>query len=86
MDVRCPVCAEPWDTDELHYLDIPFKQAYRKFQIEGCAVFGNRHNIPQDEEERRRINDQTAIIRGMYDILGDDVDGAAAEMEDLFDG
>jgi len=51
MDIHCPVCAEPWDMDELH--DVPgltFEAARRRFAKEGCRVFGSEHNSPGDAD------------------------------------
>ncbi len=92
MDVRCPKCNEPWDNDELHETiaedwyrahseaDLPTGDAYRplytaivaRFQQVGCEVFGTSH---ADTE----ANPGVALI---YELLGDDMDGAASLIED----
>jgi len=74
MDLRCPECGEPWDMDELH--DVPglsFQDAWRTFKRIGCAVFGTKCGSGASDPR----------VRAVYDVLGDDVDGAAAEVEDL---
>lgn len=77
MDIYCPVCGEPWDSDELHYeaeeAGKSFEALYKKFKKVGCAVFGTAH---ADSEADPRI-------KATYDLLGDDVDGAASLFEDL---
>lgn len=62
--------------DELHDVSgNTFQQAYRQFQVTGCAVFDTSHNSV--------INaDAAAASNALMSILGDDVDGVAAELED----
>jgi hypothetical protein len=77
MDIYCPVCGEPWDLDELH--DVPgvsFEEARRRFAAEGCAVFGSTHNAVVDADTAAK----SAIL---HELLGDDIDGIAALMEDV---
>ncbi len=77
MDIRCTVCGEPWDADALH--DVPgltYKRAAEAFQIAGCDVFGTSHNPVRDE-------DAASISRALFDVLGDDVDAIACELEDF---
>lgn len=72
MDVRCPKCGEPWDSDELH--DVPgmtYKAAWAAFQKRGCAIFGASHSEQPDKTA-------AAKARILYAMLGDDVDGAAS--------
>lgn len=75
MDVKCPICAEPWDVDSLHDIDKPFKTAYADFRRFGCEAFGEAHNGTGDEYNAARWE--------IYDLLGDDIDGAAALLEDF---
>lgn len=81
MDVLCPVCGEPWDHDELHELaaelEVSYTEAARLFRTEGCAAFpGNKHSAAGDTfaAEAARVT---------YDLLGDDMDGAASMFEDM---
>lgn len=77
MDIYCPVCGEPWDRDELHYVSsTPYDLAVKLFRREGCRVFGGKHNKNADLEKAEHA-------RVVYDLLGDDMDGAASELEDL---
>jgi hypothetical protein len=79
MDIRCPICGEPWEMDELHDL-IPdecedYHKAVSLFRNKGCEAFGCEHNSIPD--------DNAALLSSMLmDILGDDVDGLASELDD----
>lgn len=88
MDIRCPCCAEPWDMDCLHeeaeyrgaridgYEEV-YKAVKADFFKRGCkalTVYGPAefcYGAPKDD---------IAII---YDLMSDDLDGAAAFLEDM---
>lgn len=78
MDLLCPKCGELWDNDSIHEEAKADGETYRtllpRFQREGCAIFGTRHNAVQ-----LRGADEA---RALYELLGDDADGAAAMLED----
>lgn len=80
MDIRCPICGEPWEMDELHEL-IPdecedYHKAVSLFKNKGCEAFGCSHN----ETTKGKY---AAKLSGMlFDVLGDDVDGIASELDD----
>ncbi len=77
MDIYCPVCGEPWDLYGLHDVPgVPFEAARRRFAAEGCQVFGTKHNSPIDSDRATK----SAVL---HQLLGDDIDGIAALMEDL---
>ncbi len=77
MDIYCPVCGEPWDLYALHDVPgVPFEAARRRFAAEGCRVFGTKHNSTID-------SDRAAKSAVLHQLLGDDIDGIAALMEDL---
>lgn len=84
MDIYCPRCGEPWDLDSLHeeaaVSDRTFQTVRRDFATRGCkaleAAFGATCAYTLTE-------DQSAMIREIYATNGDDVDGAAADLEDL---
>jgi hypothetical protein len=80
MDIRCPVCSEPWDLDELHALEgVAFDEAREKFYAEGCGLtFGSKECAPANDEASRRAE----VSRVLADLLGDDIDGIAAMEED----
>ena len=81
MDVYCPRCGEPWDTDEFH--DVPgmsYDDAVSTFRSRGCAVFpGARCNPPIGAAERGRALASRAVL----EESGNDLDAAAALMMDL---
>lgn len=74
-------CGEPLDMDYLHDLVeegmyANFQEALHAFQQKGCEALG--------EPRCERSNTLKAEVMGaMFDLLGDDVDGAAAMMEDF---
>lgn len=68
MDILCPKCGEPWDRDELHIESVSVKA----FMREGCGVFG----------VKCEPSDRGTLAQAVYDVLGDDLDGAAAMFED----
>lgn len=81
MDVNCPRCAEPCDIYEFHDLaaeqGTTFDAVRRTFFTEGCGIaFGGR----QCEKVESLTADASAVL---YDLLGDDVDGIAAMLEDF---
>jgi hypothetical protein len=74
MDIRCAKCGEPWDMDELHYVeDMSFDQARQGFYKQGCEVFGTTHSQ----------NKADPALSMLQDLLGDDIDGLAALTEDF---
>lgn len=78
MDIRCTTCGEPWEMDTLHDLvaedqAVDFEDAYRMFVVDGCEVFGSSHSLSK----------ASPAIAMLTDLLGDDVDGLAAELEDF---
>lgn len=77
MDIRCTQCGEPWAVDSLHDLvaegaAVDFSDARRVFALEGCSAFGTSH----------AATTASPAIAMLTDLLGDDVDGLAAELED----
>lgn len=90
MDIRCPKCGEPWDLDSLHdevadrkqWADNPatetFDSVCKDFYTRGCEAltsFGGRCNPEVDAKA-------ATLASVTYDVLGDDIDGAAAMLED----
>ena len=80
MDVYCPKCAEPWDNDELHEQAAENGSTYaetaRRFRVEGCAVF--EWSTPCTPSSSTRAQ----LAAAAYDLLGEDMDGATAMLED----
>ena len=84
MDLLCPKCSEPWDNDTLHEMveegAFPnYDAAAKDFRKNGCETFGSSHNAAL--AKGRPFAAQAASA--LYDILGDDMDGAAAMLEDM---
>lgn len=74
MDIYCSQCAEPLDNDELHVLveEGQFKtyaEAATAFRAHGCVVVTGKACV---------ATDMAVGIAEVYDLLGDDMDGAAA--------
>lgn len=80
MDIRCPHCAEPWDLDSLHDavdegLHEDFAAARKAFTVHGCKAFDTSHGELIDAGRRNLISE-------VYALSGDDIDGAASDLED----
>lgn len=79
MDVRCPKCGESWDHDELHHAAEITGETYAAtaalFRRVGCEVFGTSHG--------EMLTERSAGAGLVYELLGDDMDGAAAMFEDM---
>ncbi len=80
MDILCSRCGEPWDNDTFHDVaeeqGITYREAVRRFQADGCGATG--WCDPCEPVH----NNRTAVAGMLYDLLGDDVDGAAAMLDD----
>jgi hypothetical protein len=91
MDIKCRICGEPWDMDCIHEAiaeDISrdavramSQEMYEKefynpkkeaFFSKGCSVLGGRCSSTKADP----------IVGMLYEVLGDDLDGAGAMMED----
>jgi hypothetical protein len=92
MDIRCPKCGEPWDMDTLHdevearngALAAIFRRPYEVEYNEVSADFRAR-GCPALTSYAATCSQATASpgIGILYDLLGDDLDGAAAMLDDL---
>jgi methionine synthase II (cobalamin-independent) len=82
MDMYCARCGEPWDNDTFHdaaaELGKTYRDVVRDFQSRGCIAIGW-----QATECERQPSMRTEAMAAMFDLLGDDTDGAMAMMEDL---
>jgi hypothetical protein len=87
MNLLCPVCAEPWYFDSLHEAAAEqgktYQQIARLFQTKGCEAIGERHSKHYDEADKRESEGRAMIASAVYDVMGDDMDGAASEFDDL---
>jgi len=76
MDIFCVKCGEPLDTDELHDIEgKSFDEALAAYKSKGCRGI--------DRTCSDEPNDEAAMYSSaLYEILGDDIDGVAAMMQD----
>ena len=72
MDIYCAICGEPWDVYTLNEYEITMES----FTQNGCKVFGVKCNEATIDRKRN------SLYAEIYDILGDDVDGAASIIDD----
>jgi hypothetical protein len=88
MDIPCPRCGELWHADVLHEImdeaawdgkHLTYSQARKLFQKNGCGA------VPGEKLCKTADNEKAELARMMFEVLGDDVDGIAAELAD-FDG
>lgn len=80
MDIKCKACGEPWAIDSLHDLvaegaAVDFDDARGMFYRDGCHAFGQGCTSV-------RYGGGSAI-GVLQELLGDDVDGLAAMIEDF---
>ena len=79
MDIRCPICGEPWEIETLHdeadWTNETFDKVRKRFYSDGCGkVFG---------VSCERSNDNAATLAALaHEVMGDDVDGIASMLED----
>jgi hypothetical protein len=77
MDIFCPRCGEPLDHDELHEVEgMSYQEASQAFRTKGCEGIGFRCNI------FNQLKSNAMIAQAAYDILGEDMDGAASMFDD----
>lgn len=88
MDILCPNCGEPTDIDTLHEAVAEecypsFDEARKAFYAIGCRAL-NCIGIVCSEPLKPGASN---VLREVYELLGDDIDGAACLIEDaLADG
>lgn len=74
MDIYCPRCGEPWELDHVYHEMTP---AQRADLLAGRGCNGECRTSPPSESRR------ASIAAGVLETCGDDLDGAAALMEDF---
>lgn len=79
MDVYCSKCSEPVDMDYFHDIaeqnGTDYQTVMRDFQQRGCEALGESHGDMGPNP----------YADALYDLLGDDMDGAASMMQDYPD-
>ena len=79
MDIFCPICNEPWDISCLHDTNLPYAQAKADFFARGCKALGSTCSTTRWPA--------TGIdLHELYAEFGDDLDGLAGDLEDIFGG
>jgi hypothetical protein len=81
MDIYCPKCSEPWDLSELHTAvdegsAADYDDARRTFYADGCGTLFNSRPC----RENRTLRSEASLV--LADVLGEDLDGVAAMLED----
>lgn len=87
MDIYCPRCGEPTDHDELHAhaeaMDRTYEKVAADWRVFGCGALGVSCNTPSERVDPVFGLTPQAAADALYDIMGEDMDGAAAMMEDM---
>jgi hypothetical protein len=79
LDLVCTTCGEPWDLDYVLHEE-PDGFVRKGAAIVSCPCCKERqHGKKLSKEERQRLE----AARALGELAGDDVDGHAADLEDL---
>lgn len=86
MDIYCPHCGEPVDTDEFHNGTDSYSEIGRLFRKYGCpiadqamdGVSGHVMLLRHCSSALTVSDDRIGEVRATYDLLGDDMDGASS--------
>lgn len=89
MDIYCKWCEEPWDMYEAHDIakatDRSYKQVMASFRSIGCAAF-SEGMVGIVAIDKNCVDDDAEVnvgLQSIYDHAGDDMDGAASDIEDF---
>lgn len=74
MDIYCPRCGEPWETDYVYH---EMTKSERADLLAGRGCSRECRNGPASSSS------QAIISQAALEVCGDDLDGAAAMMEDF---
>ena len=80
MDLVCTSCGEPWDMDHVLH-DDPTAFGRDGAAVNSCPCC-RLQTRSFSKEDRERLD----AARELGQLLGDDVDGYASELQDLFGG
>lgn len=87
MDIYCTRCGEPWEVDAFHDVaderGVSFGVAVEDFRRDGCVATGWVSRC--DRATGGAAAARAGAMSVLGELLGDDVDGIAAEMAD-YDG
>lgn len=86
QDVYCPKCGEPWEVFSLAEVaedsGRSFTDVRRDFTRRGCQALAGSYF--GDVKCSAQVNGGRAdVSSALFDLLGDDVDGVAAMLDDL---
>lgn len=97
MDLYCPRCGEPWENDSLHdeaaaRYGKSSVERYRivasEFRRIGCEAmreaFGASCSTPNEDVDSSFGLTRQQAASALYELLGDDMDGAATMLDDMF--
>lgn len=92
MDVHCKFCGEPVDMNEFHNGTNSFQKIYNLFKEYGCPIADQAIDGKGAFEMKLKtcqhapiVDDVTLdAIDAIQDLLGDDADGAASILQDLW--
>lgn len=79
MDLYCNICGESWDMCSLNE-DMSPEEKLSFIKGEGCPCCKGKRPKDMNERTAERIKAQAILT----EIMGDDIDGIAASMEDWF--
>jgi hypothetical protein len=60
-----------------------YKAVREKFQRVGCEALGMKHSEPRSDTDRTFGLRPQEAAAALYELLGDDMDGAAAMLDDM---
>jgi len=86
MDIMCSKCMEPWELS--HALEVKSwgdaeeleDWVFNGKQIMACPCCKHQEMPPQFSPEQEELKQASDML---HDLLGDDVDGIASELEDF---
>ena len=90
MDIYCPRCGEPWDIDSIHEEvtyrqevgeEVSFNGVRREFSRRGCLALTG-YGVSEADCVSDPGNLRAHASGVLMGILGDDIDGVAALMDD----
>lgn len=92
MDVQCPKCGEPWDVFSFHDVlaDMPageldgaaWSGLRRDFFRRGCGAAFEAAGWSSGPCAATADPATSSVVSALADVLGDDIDGLASELED----
>jgi hypothetical protein len=85
MDIFCGRCGEPWDIDSLwdeaDASGVPFTTVRAAFSRKGCLALES-YGVSELDCVRDTRNARAMASGALMDLLGDDIDGVAALLDD----